>query len=393
MQEFNFSSYIKLLLPGMTTLKQGPLGITLLEPLSNFNGTTTSIDDRKITRLVQRKIEVDNAFIQASNDDNLIKSTLENFEKNICVDLSIHNKQDIFENILKCINNDSETSPKKYDELATYLENGQEVEFLAYSFLYALNKTNKMTESAPRIDDIELLHQVHNKCPLCQKPLTRQRKDTTIRAYKIVDIFSSDLDKDTADKFRRSMTPPANLDSFENKIALCIQDAEEYENYADIDEYKKLLSIKQEIQKLADLQDILNSGNIETEITEVLDALNDYTGDLDPTTLNMTALKLKQKILPEHSVLKGIVQYHVLTYFSYIQDIFAENSNFIIIQCDIKKVFTQLNTNNLSQPEIVEYLANWLLKQSKLNNGHLDACKIIVSYFIQNCEVFNEITE
>ena len=145
MQEFNFSSYIKLLLPGMTTLKQGPLGITLLEPLSNFNGTTTSIDDRKITRLVQRKIEVDNAFIQASNDDDLIKSTLENFEKNICVDLRIHNKQDIFENILKCINNDSETSPKKYDELATYLENGQEVEFLAYSFLYALNKTNKMT--------------------------------------------------------------------------------------------------------------------------------------------------------------------------------------------------------------------------------------------------------
>lgn len=393
MQEFNFSSYLKLLLPGMTTLKQGPLGISLLEPLSNFNGITTSIDDRKITRLVQRKIEVDSAFIQASNDCNIIQATLKNFEKNICSDLRIHNKQDIFDNILKCISSDSEASPKKYDELATYLENGQEVEFLTYSFLYALNKTNKMTDSAPRIEDIELLQQVHNKCPLCQKPLTRQKTNTTIRAYKIVEIFSSNLDKDTADKFKNFMHPPAKLDSYDNKIPLCIQDANEYENYADIDEYKKLLSIKQEIQKLAEIQEVMNHGNLETQITEIIDALNDYTGISSSTTLNMTALKLNQKILPEHSVLRGTVQYHVLTYFSYIKDLFAENSNFIMIQCDIKKVFTQLANTNLSQPEIVENLANWLLNQSKLSNGHLDACKIIVSYFIQNCEVFNEITE
>ncbi|WP_238144994.1 hypothetical protein, partial [Streptococcus suis] len=86
--------------------------------LSNLNGITTSIDDRKITRLVQRKIEVDSAFIQASNDHNIIQATLKNFEKNICSDLRIHNKQDIFDNILKCINSDSEASPKKYDELA-----------------------------------------------------------------------------------------------------------------------------------------------------------------------------------------------------------------------------------------------------------------------------------
>ncbi|MXQ48544.1 hypothetical protein GRB29_03870 [Streptococcus pneumoniae] len=137
----------------------------------------------------------------------------------------------------------------------------------------------------------------------------------------------------------------------------------------------------------------MNHGNIETQITEVIDALNDYTGSSSSTTLNMTALKLNQKILPEHGVLRGTVQYHVLTYFSYIKDLFAENSNFIMIQCDIKKVFTQLANTNLSQPEIVENLANWLLNQSKLSNGHLDACKIIVSYFIQNCEVFNEITE
>ncbi|WP_105141000.1 ABC-three component system protein [Streptococcus suis] len=393
MQEFNFSSYLKLMLPGMTTLKQGPLGITLLEPLSNLNGITTSIDDRKITRLVQRKIEVDSAFIQASNDHNIIQATLKNFEKNICSDLRIHNKQDIFDNILKCINSDSEASPKKYDELARYLENGQEVEFLTYSFLYALNKTNKMTDSAPRIEDIELLQQVRNKCPLCQKPLTRQKKDTTIRAYKIVEIFPSNLDKDTADKFKNFMPLAAKLDSYDNKIPLCIQDANEYENYADIDEYKKLLSIKQEIQKLTEIQEVMNHGNLETQITEVIDALNDYTGSSSSTTLNMTALKLNQKILPEHSVLRGTVQYHVLTYFSYIKDLFAENSNFIMIQCDIKKVFTQLANTNLSQPEIVENLANWLLNQSKLSNGHLDACKIIVSYFIQNCEVFNEITE
>ena len=393
MQEFNFSSYIKILLPGMITLKQGPLGITLLEPLSNLNGIPTSLDDRKITRLVQRKIEVDNAIIQASNDLNLIQETLQNFEKNICTDLRIHSKQDIFNNILECINNDPEASPQKYNELAAYLENGQEVDFLSYSFLYALNKTNKMTDSAPRIDDIELLQQVHNKCPLCQTQLTRQKKGTTVRAYKIVEIFPSNLDKDTADKFKDFMNPPTKLDSFDNKIPLCIQDAYEYENYADIAEYQKLLSIKQEIQKLAELHSVLNSGSLETKITEVIDALNDYTGSTDATTLNMTALKLKQKILPEHSVLKGMVQYHVLTYFSYIKDLFAENSNFIMIQCDIKKAFIQLATTHLTQPEIVENLANWLLNQSQLNNGHLDACKIIVSYFIQNCEVFNEITE
>ena len=107
----------------------------------------------------------------------------------------------------------------------------------------------------------------------------------------------------------------------------------------------------------------------------------------------MTALKIDQKILPENCLLKNSIQNSVLTYYKYISALFEEIDDFDIIQSEIKKAFKELNSGDWSQQEIVEKLAQWILEQTKRPAQHIEACRIIVAFFVQSCEVFNEISK
>ena len=60
------------------------------------------------------------------------------------------------------------------------------------------------------------------------------------------------------------------------------------------------------------------------------------------------------------------------------------------VQDQMRSIYLRLKRNNKSQSEIYEEIA------TKLHNVTLQEdmyCKIVVSYFIQSCEVFDAITE
>ena len=112
------------------------------------------------------------------------------------------------------------------------------------TFLYAINRPNKLMESKPVADDFSLLDEVGNECPICRKKLTRKVKGVTTRQYGIVEIFPSNLDDDTAIDFENALAPPVKLDSSDNQIALCRTHAETYQAGPEIDEYLVLSSLK-----------------------------------------------------------------------------------------------------------------------------------------------------
>ena len=66
--------------------------------------------------------------------------------------------------------------------------------------------------------------------------------------------------------------------------------------------------------------------------------------------------------------------------------------DFELIASEVKIAFKKLDNGTLSQDEIVEYLAEWIKNKTGVGNQHITACRIVVAYFIQNCEVFNEIS-
>ena len=57
-----------------------------------------------------------------------------------------------------------------------------------------------------------------------------------------------------------------------------------------------------------------------------------------------------------------------------------------IISSQIKTHYLLLQKQSNNQKEIFNAMVTWLQKQTKQNNQ--EASEIIISYFIQNCEIF-----
>jgi hypothetical protein len=57
-----------------------------------------------------------------------------------------------------------------------------------------------------------------------------------------------------------------------------------------------------------------------------------------------------------------------------------------IISSQIKTHYLLLKQQGGNQKEIFEAMVSWLQKQTKQDNR--EASEIIISYFIQNCEIF-----
>ncbi|WP_165620521.1 ABC-three component system protein [Streptococcus equi] len=393
MQEFNISSFLKLLHPSIPTLAQGSLGILVLNSIATRDDVLVNIDDKKVSRLINRKIEIDEAIKTASAHQQTTIDVIEYFKNEICPLLNPHNKNDAFLNILHCINNDTSVPAKKYSELNSFLEHDDEVSFLGYAFLYSINRVNKLNNSALTTDDIPLLEEVNNECPICHRKLVRNQKNKLHRNYEIVKIFPDNLSPNEENLFKASLDIPANLNEPSNKIPLCISHASQYLVAPDLDVSIELAQKKMNGIKILQNRESLSEVGLETQIKEIIDALENLTPTGQYTPLNMSALKIEQKIHSDNLLLRSSIQFSVLTYFMYIKSLFTEISEFQLIQSDIRRAFLRLDNSGLSQVEIVEELSHWILNKTNMDFSHLEASKIIVAYFIQNCEVFNEITE
>lgn len=65
---------------------------------------------------------------------------------------------------------------------------------------------------------------------------------------------------------------------------------------------------------------------------------------------------------------------------------FVEPMTTEIISSQIKTHYLLLKKQGTNQKEIFEAMVTWLQKQTKQDNR--EASEIIISYFIQNCEIF-----
>ncbi|MFW8617743.1 hypothetical protein ACOJB1_07690 [Enterococcus innesii] len=172
----------------------------------------------------------------ASTRPEVIADTTNRFESDIAPYLNPHTEDDCFEAILKCLNADATVPARRYTVFSEILENNKIGQFLAMTFLYAINRSNKLMESKHVTGDFPLLDEVGNECSICRKNLTKKVKGVAVRQYEIVEIFPSNLDDDTAVDFENAPAPPVKLDSSANQIALCRTHAEVYQAGPEVEE-------------------------------------------------------------------------------------------------------------------------------------------------------------
>jgi hypothetical protein len=241
--------------------------------------------------------------------------------------------------------------------------------------------------------DARLLVEVSNLCPLCGKRLLRE-KARGPKPYEIAHIYPH---RPTDEQLIALKNVPRadNSESFENLIVLCFDCHKKQDFHTREKDYMRLYNKKQQLMRQTKASDEASTVQIEDEIVHVFQRLMNANIDrLIP--LSYGVVSIDKKIVQENGLLLANIRDKVVRYFLFVQETFrnidrTRSSRFGIISTEIKLCFQKVNESGLSQEDMFYNLVEWL--KSKTQCQSTQACEIIISFFIQNCEVFNVITQ
>ena len=355
-------------------------------------GEPLDITPPTVSDLLRQKSEIPKALKNACTSIKIWDEALAFCKSDVLSNLNPYVSADMYENIIKLVENDDSISREKRNELLLLYNQQDRSEFFTAVLLYVISRTNKKASETLGSDDIPLLAETNYTCPLCHKPLVENIRSNPVKLYEIVSIFPDDL-KGQDFEFL-GIKEPDRKNTPENKIALCKNHAVEYLISPMRSDYLTLKELKTKMSALYSARIDIYDAVLEGEIKQVLNGLKSIKADTSLIDLPMDALRVDQKIKPENHLLKTDVMSSVLKYYNYVHDLFSlmereDAVEFDLIASEVRTAYKKLDKGLLSQDEIVDRLAEWI--QAKTCGDDLRSCRVVVAFFIQNCEVFNAI--
>ena len=398
MNEMTLSSLIQIMQDGFIQHdKQESAGRFLLESVTIQVDSlcTTDLNSKKISRLVSRKDPVPDDIKQAALRNDIAVKVEEYFRQRVMSDINPYTKDDVLQKLMNIIIQDAEIAQRKKNEFQRLYDAEDDAYFLYSVFMYVLQRNNKIIANAVEYQDAPLLAEVNYECPLTHEKLVEEVKGIPKKKYEITQIFPDDLPSELAATFNTVYPRPKNLDAPENLIALSQEASENYLMSPMVDEYKKLYEIKQVTSKQYKAINAINRIELEAEIRAAIEGLISINPSDVLPQLEYAALRIDQKI--SDALLMNDVRNHVLQYYRYIETIFSEMTDvFDDIAGEVKLSSQKLEKAGLSQEDVIYNLTEWIHNKAfAVDTKGKMACRIVVCFFIQNCEVFskNEISK
>lgn len=224
------------------------------------------------------------------------------------------------------------------------------------------------TEVTPDAHLIALLTETGGKCHKCGRPLAISNNGKDIYYGKVFPISASE------------------------DIVLCVNCEREMQTASDAEKLT-LLSDKQELENRVIALDAISHIKLERQIEEVLREINQIE-DTDNLGLKNEPIRVKYKIIEPRLRDKAI--FHVTMLYEAVNialdRISGENKlNVDKFAKNIRRIYEDTSETISSQSEVYNLLVNWLYE--KAGYKYKEACEIIISYFVQRCEVFDEIAQ
>ena len=140
----------------------------------------------------------------------------------------------------------------------------------------------------------------------------------------------------------------------------------------------------------------LSSFALERELSEIVKDLASLRPEQRKINLSYEPYKVDNKILPGNFSLISEIKKDVVENYVYIEELFKNASQknalfFDQIASEVKYVCDNLISQPHSQETVFYEMVKWL--KSKVSHKSDIACRKIISFFVQNCEVFNAFTE
>lgn len=253
-----------------------------------------------------------------------------------------------------------------------------------------------LKESASVTDsDIRLyLREVNFHCPLCGKDLQRKsQKKRSVKLFEIAHIYPNSPTVEQYLELKGLERLGDNSESFDNKIALCKDCHSTQDYHTTKEDYLKLLNKKKEYLEICALSELTSSLGLEESIEKVIDLIVNIE-DSEIRQLKYNVVSIDKKFTTGERLLEAKVRGYVVEYYILIREKFKEHANvfnFDRLSRKIRGCFEDLNEETKSKINIFNSLVDWLNEQT-LNKSR-EACEAIISFYIQECDVFNEITK
>lgn len=253
-------------------------------------------------------------------------------------------------------------------------------------------------QANPRIkigsnNEMILYDQVDGICPLCAKQLLYEKVKKE-KVFEIAHIYPLNPTTSEITLLKDEEVLSTDLNHIDNLILLCPTCHTKFDKPRTVAEYRKLLLIKKRLIHKNIVYGQFNAYKIEEEINEVLEMLiSEVPSDLEENKLKYEALKISEKAdttlttLTRRDIENDVVNYYITIKQKFVDLNKTRTGSFDLLSNQVKTFYTELKITGSSQEDIFDGIIEWFNK--KTNNYSRTACRIVASFFVQNCEVFS----
>jgi len=240
-----------------------------------------------------------------------------------------------------------------------------------------------------------LYNEVDGLCPLCNIKLIYEKANKLNKRVNLAHIYPHSPTIEEKKLLENVEKLSSDLDNIKNIIWLCPNCHETFDKPRTLDGYNKLLNIKKKLLQKREIEEEFNSYQIEEEIKKVLNILAEDNSNDDEMILEYDPKTIDSKLNETIKFLtKKKIKGHVHDFFHIVKKEFqnidsVKTTKSTLIATQVKVFYLKAMDKNANQEDIFNYLVEWLDKKTLVSK---DASSIVISYFVQNCEVFDVVS-
>ena len=188
--------------------------------------------------------------------------------------------------------------------------------------------------------------------------------------------------------------PEEDPENPDNLIAMCPECCAKYKVMRNRESIERLRERKKKLLENYEDQTLVADAHVQEGVRKVIEMIPAIK--VDPNVdLNYVPVKLKDKIEPENVRLLIRTKEHVNIYYKDVKEAFQNVSRegklrFAPFCRLVRMTYENFKDKGYDQNRIYRELTKWLCNETKED---VDACEVVISYFIHECEVFDVISK